>query len=125
MEKKISELLPEAIYFIDESLRIRYVNPEFERLTGSRNILGQELKKDITRYQDEAGHSLELYEFPAFLCYQTKTEVRKNLYIISPEGRIPVEERCRPVFKGEKLKGVISIIKDLKSCDTSVRKKPF
>lgn len=122
MEKKISELLPEAIYFIDDSLKIRYANPEFERLTGSRGILGKELKKDIIKYQDEVGHSLELYEFPAFLCYQTKTEVRKNLYVITPEGRIPVEERCRPVFKGEKLKGVISIIKDLSPVIPAIEK---
>lgn len=122
MEKKISELLPEAIYFIDDSLSIRYANPEFERLTGSRGILGKELKKDIIKYQDEVGHSLELYEFPAFLCYQTKTEVRKNLYVITPEGRIPVEERCRPVFKGEKLKGVISIIKDLSPVIPAIEK---
>lgn len=122
MEKKISEVLPEAIYFIDDSLRIRYINPEFEKLVGSGELLGKELKKDLIKYQDEAGHSLELYELPAFLCYQTKTEIRKNLYIVTPEGKIPVEERCRPVFKGERLKGVISIIKDLSSVISAIEK---
>ncbi|MCX7793216.1 MAG: GAF domain-containing protein [Thermodesulfovibrionales bacterium] len=122
MIKKLPDFLPEGLYFIDDDLRIRYANPEFERLTGSKNVVGKELKSDLIRYQDEAGHALELYEFPAFLCYQTKKEVRKNLYIISAGERIPVEERCRPVFKGEKLRGVLSIIKDLNQVVSVIEK---
>ncbi len=117
MEKISAELIPEALYFVDHNLRIRYINPEFQRLTSSdlSVFIGKELSKDFIRYEDESGHGLELYELPAFLCHQSKREIIKNLYLITPEGRIPVEEKARPVFKGDRMKGVISIIKDLRN----------
>lgn len=117
MKKEFFEQLPEALYIVDNHLRIRYGNSEFWRLTGTdpSKILKRELGKELIRYEDDSGHSLELYEFPAFLCLQSKTEIKKTLYLVSPLGRILVEERTRPVFRGDSLRWVICIIKDLSS----------
>ncbi len=125
MEKNLLEFLPVGLYFIDEDLRIRYINPELERLTGTdlSGFKGRELTSDFIRYQDESGHRLELYELPAFLCVQSKKEVRKTLYLVNPEGRIPVEESSRPVFKGDKFRGVLATVKDLSAVISEIEKR--
>jgi PAS domain S-box-containing protein len=131
MEKRLLSLLPEALYFIDRDLRIKYVNPEFTKLIYGEsnssgldpsNLTGRELSKELIHYQDDSGHRLELYELPAFLSAQSRQEIRKTFYLVTKDGRIPVEERCIPVFKGQDFKGVLCIIKDLSYARIQIEK---
>ncbi len=117
--KEIINELPEPVYLVDKDHRIRFFNKKAEELTGLSflSIEGKEFSKDIIKYKDT-----ELYQYPVINCLQTGMEVRKSLILITVDGDKFVEEWCKPVKKGDKIKGAISIIKDLGTAFTQFEK---
>lgn len=110
----ILDSLSDGAYYINSSGKIEYWNRAAEALTGYSP--GEAKKKrceEILHYEDDTGTRLPEYEYPAIACLQSSRAVAKTL-ILTGKGseKKQVEEHASPVFKGGKLAGVVSVIRD-------------
>ncbi|MBZ0154644.1 MAG: GAF domain-containing protein [Alphaproteobacteria bacterium] len=110
----ILDSIIDGVYYINAEKQVEYWNRGVEALTG---LTAGETKKrpceEVVRYEDESGARIPAYEYPALLCLQSSKPVVKTLVILGKNGmKWYVEEHASPVFKGQKVVGAISLIRD-------------
>lgn len=105
--------LHDAAYCVNEKGLITFWNKSAEILTGmSYDAVKGKNCSDVLIYEDEDGAKIPVQDYPAALCLQSESEVIKNLYLIAESEKFYVEECVSPIFKGMKITGAISIIRD-------------
>ncbi len=110
----ILDSISDGAYYISSSGKIEHWNRAAEALTG---YTAEEAKKrnceELLRYEDEAGAVLPGYEYPSALCLQSSRTVVKSLFVSGKGSEKKfVEEQASPVFKGGRITGAVSILRD-------------
>ncbi|MCK5138303.1 MAG: PAS domain-containing protein, partial [Thermodesulfovibrionia bacterium] len=117
-QKNFREMLdnmPNGLYFVDLEGKIQYWNTTSEVLTGyaAKEIRGKPFDKTPIRYEDNRGNALQLYEHPVTLCLQKRQPVSKNICIRTKDNNtIHIEENATPLYKKNKMIGVVSTFRD-------------
>ncbi len=117
--RHILDAAADGIYFVDRDRKIKYWNRGAETLTGfnAREIVGESFDHFPVRYEDNKGNQLEHYEYPALLCFQEKKPIRKSFFIRTKDNRsVPIEEIAMPLYKKEKISGVVTTIRNISNC---------
>ncbi|MFO0752421.1 MAG: GAF domain-containing protein [Thermodesulfovibrionales bacterium] len=110
----ILDSIIDGVYYINAEKQVEYWNRGVEALTGL--AAGETRKRpceEVVRYEDESGARIPAYEYPALLCLQSSKPVVKTLVVLGKDGmKRYVEEHAAPVFKGQKVVGVLSLLRD-------------
>lgn len=104
----------DGVYHVDSNRKITYWNKGAESLTGynAEDVRGKNCE-EIISYENESGTPLLSYEFPAILCLQSSRTTVKNLFLVNKSSeRIYIEEQASPVFRGGKVIGSVSLLRD-------------
>jgi PAS domain S-box-containing protein len=104
----------DGVYYVNSDREIIYWNRGAETLTGyNADAVKEKNCSEILHYEDGSGETLPAYEYPAILCLQSFRAVTKNLILIGKDNtKIYIEEQSSPVFRGEKLVGAVSVMRD-------------
>jgi PAS domain S-box-containing protein len=114
-----------GIYYINREGEIEFWNKEASNITGFelRDVKGKKFN-EVLYYVDEMDNPLDLEHYPASICLKRLEPLSKTLYIKDKNKQKKfVEETPSPVFKNNKLKGVISILRDIESLSESSTQK--
>jgi PAS domain S-box-containing protein len=106
--------ISDGVYYVDNKREIVFWNKGLEDITGykAEEIRGKNCDEAL-HYEDETGTRLLVYEYPAVSCLQSAKTVVKNLFIVGRKNeKHYIEEQSSPVFKGEKIVGAVSVIRD-------------
>ncbi|MDI6800936.1 MAG: GAF domain-containing protein [Thermodesulfovibrionales bacterium] len=106
--------IADGVYFIDIGRKVTHWNRGMTEFSGQTEeaAIGRHFE-DALKYEDESGAPLSSYEYPIALCLQASKKVIKNLFLIGKNHeRHYIEEQASPVFRGDKLIGAVSIIRD-------------
>jgi len=117
--RKILDHMADGVYFVGPDQRILYWSRGAGAMSGftSEEMTGSSLNDRRIHYEDGKGNPLQPFEYPAALCLQEKRTVSKHFFLKTKDSRlIPVEETASPLLDRGKVKGVITVIKDITSC---------
>lgn len=107
--------ISDGVYYINNSREIEYWNKGAEILTGYtfEEMKGKKYDEALS-FVNESGTKLSAYEYPSTLCLQSGRSAVKSLYLIDKNNKKRyIEESVSPVFRGDKLIGTVSVLKDL------------
>ncbi len=106
--------ISDGVYYINNDRKIEYWNKGAEILTGytSEDVKGKNCDEALS-FEDESGTKLPAYEYPAILCLQSSRNAVKSLFLVDKnKDKRYIEEQVSPVFRGGKVIGAVSVLRD-------------
>ncbi len=107
--------ISDGVYYVNINREIEYWNKGAEILTGYtfEEVKGKKYDEVIS-FINESETKLSAYEYPSTLCLQSGRSAVKSLYLVDKNKKKRyIEETVSPVFRGDKLIGAVSVLKDL------------